>query len=90
MWDPESGRVSSWSRLRPSCWLNIITAGGLLQIPEGGAGDIALVSLLSCLLLAASFTRGQKIIRAEAVGLLLLYLSYVSARTLLSTAAASS
>lgn len=38
MWDPVSGKTSSWSRLRPSCWLNIITAGGMLQIPEGGAG----------------------------------------------------
>ncbi|MEM7395692.1 MAG: PQQ-binding-like beta-propeller repeat protein, partial [Verrucomicrobiota bacterium] len=38
MWDPESGKVTYWNKLRPSCWLNIITAGGLLQIPEGGAG----------------------------------------------------
>jgi hypothetical protein len=38
MWDPGTGQVTGWTRLRPSCWLSVIPAGGLLQVPEGGAG----------------------------------------------------
>ena len=32
MWDLRTGAVSSWTKLRPSCWLSMILA------PEGGGG----------------------------------------------------
>ncbi len=38
MWDREAGTVTAWDRLRPSCWLSVIAANGLLLAPEGGAG----------------------------------------------------
>jgi outer membrane protein assembly factor BamB len=38
VWDPERGYTSSWSRLRPDCWLSTIPASGLLLSPEGGGG----------------------------------------------------
>lgn len=38
MWDPDSDRKSSWSRLRPDCWLSTIPASGMLLSPEGGGG----------------------------------------------------
>lgn len=55
-----------------------------IPVPEGGAGDLAVVGFLSLLLLIASYTRGQRIIRAEAVLLLLVYLGYMTQRTLFS------
>ncbi|MFP6873979.1 MAG: LamG-like jellyroll fold domain-containing protein [Verrucomicrobiales bacterium] len=38
MWDRQKESVTSWARLRPSCWLNIIPASGMLLVPEGGGG----------------------------------------------------
>ena len=38
MWDRSNGKVTSWSRLRPDCWLSTIPAGGMLLSPEGGGG----------------------------------------------------
>ena len=38
MWDQESETVSTWTRLRPSCWLSFIAADGMLLVPEGGGG----------------------------------------------------
>ena len=38
MWDSATGQVSSWYNLRPSCWLSVIAAGGVLLAPEGGGG----------------------------------------------------
>ena len=38
MWDPISEKTSHWPRLRPSCWLSVIPAGGMLLVPEGGGG----------------------------------------------------
>ncbi|MCP4848195.1 MAG: PQQ-binding-like beta-propeller repeat protein [Verrucomicrobiaceae bacterium] len=38
MWDRKTESVSSWPRLRPSCWLNTIPASGMLLVPEGGGG----------------------------------------------------
>ena len=38
MWDIENESVSVWDRLRPSCWLSVVPANGMLQVPEGGAG----------------------------------------------------
>lgn len=38
MWSPESKEKSTWSRLRPDCWLSTIPAGGMLLSPEGGGG----------------------------------------------------
>jgi outer membrane protein assembly factor BamB len=38
MWDREKETVTSWPRLRPSCWLSLIPANGMLLIPEGGGG----------------------------------------------------
>ncbi len=38
MWDRNTGKVSSWFNLRPSCWLSVIPACGMVLAPEGGAG----------------------------------------------------
>ena len=38
MWSKDSESVTSWPRLRPSCWLNTIPSSGMLLIPEGGGG----------------------------------------------------
>jgi len=38
MWNRSNGKVTSWSRLRPDCWLSTIPAGGMLLSPEGGGG----------------------------------------------------
>ena len=38
MWSKETESVTSWPRLRPSCWLNTIPSSGMLLIPEGGGG----------------------------------------------------
>ncbi|MEM7014677.1 MAG: PQQ-binding-like beta-propeller repeat protein, partial [Verrucomicrobiota bacterium] len=38
MWDREKETVSAWNRLRPSCWLSMIPANGMLLVPEGGGG----------------------------------------------------
>ncbi len=37
-WNTETGSVSRFMRLRPSCWLNSLPAQGMLLVPEGGAG----------------------------------------------------
>ncbi|MEE8452884.1 MAG: PQQ-binding-like beta-propeller repeat protein [Thermoguttaceae bacterium] len=38
MWNPEQNRKTSWSRLRPGCWLSTIPACGMLLSPEAGGG----------------------------------------------------
>ena len=38
LWNKDTGSVSRFMRIRPSCWLNTIPAQGMLLIPEGGAG----------------------------------------------------
>ena len=38
LWDAQSGKSSSWDRLRPGCWLSTIPAGGMLLSPEAGGG----------------------------------------------------
>lgn len=38
MWDPQTGAMTDWNRLRPGCWLSTITAGGMLLAPEAGGG----------------------------------------------------
>ena len=38
MWNRETESVSTWDRLRPSCWLSFIPANGMLLVPEGGGG----------------------------------------------------
>ncbi len=38
MWDLEKQRATSWTRLRPDCWLSTIPANGMLLSPEGGGG----------------------------------------------------
>ena len=35
VWSPETETPTHWPRLRPSCWLNMIAAQGLLHVPEG-------------------------------------------------------
>ncbi|NIP98500.1 MAG: hypothetical protein GWO24_35865 [Akkermansiaceae bacterium] len=37
-WNRETGSVSRFMRLRPSCWLNTLPSQGMLLVPEGGAG----------------------------------------------------
>jgi hypothetical protein len=38
LWNKDTGSVSRFMSLRPSCWLNTLPAQGMLLIPEGGAG----------------------------------------------------
>lgn len=38
MWDIHTEEVTTWPNLRPSCWLSVIPAGGMILAPEGGAG----------------------------------------------------
>ena len=38
MWDPKTGDVTNWDRLRPGCWLSTIAGGGMVLSPEGGGG----------------------------------------------------
>jgi outer membrane protein assembly factor BamB len=38
VWDQEDEKVTSWTRLRPSCWLSVVPSNGMLLVPEGGAG----------------------------------------------------
>jgi hypothetical protein len=38
LWDAGSGQVTTWTNLRPSCWLNTVAGCGLILVPEGGGG----------------------------------------------------
>ncbi|MBN2313936.1 MAG: methyltransferase domain-containing protein [Sedimentisphaerales bacterium] len=38
MWEIDSGTVSTWSGIRPSCWLSTIPGGGMILSPEGSGG----------------------------------------------------
>lgn len=38
LWDFEQDKASSWSRLRPDCWISTIPACGLILSPEAGGG----------------------------------------------------
>ncbi len=38
MWDFNTGSITSWRNLRPSCWLSTIVGEGMLLSPEGGGG----------------------------------------------------
>ncbi|UCD51501.1 MAG: PQQ-binding-like beta-propeller repeat protein [Phycisphaerales bacterium] len=38
LWDTETGEVTSWYNLRPSCWLSTIAGEGMVLSPEGGGG----------------------------------------------------
>jgi len=38
MWSLDDGSVTSWAGLRPSCWLSMVPAGGMLLVPEAGGG----------------------------------------------------
>ncbi|MBW2241523.1 MAG: calcium/sodium antiporter [Deltaproteobacteria bacterium] len=51
-----------------------------VPVPEGGALDLAIVGFLSLVLLITSYTRGQRIIRTEAVLLGVFYLGYMAYR----------
>jgi len=37
-WNAKSEKITSWPRLRSSCWLSTIPAAGMLLSPEGGGG----------------------------------------------------
>ncbi len=38
MWDFNTGRITTWRNLRPSCWLSTIVGEGMVLSPEGGGG----------------------------------------------------
>jgi len=38
MWDFNTGSITTWRNLRPSCWLSTIVGEGMILSPEGGGG----------------------------------------------------
>jgi len=38
LWDVTSGRISTWNRLRPGCWLSTVAGAGMVLSPEAGGG----------------------------------------------------
>ena len=38
MWGMDEQKASTWTNLRPSCWLSIVPANGMIMAPEGGGG----------------------------------------------------
>ncbi len=38
MWNATSSAVTGWAGIRPGCWLNVISGGGMVLAPEGGGG----------------------------------------------------
>ncbi|NQV35400.1 MAG: PQQ-binding-like beta-propeller repeat protein [Phycisphaeraceae bacterium] len=38
LWDSKTNEISNWTNLRPSCWLSVMFANGMLLAPEGGGG----------------------------------------------------
>lgn len=38
MWGMDSLTDSTWVNLRPSCWLSVVPANGMIMAPEGGGG----------------------------------------------------
>ncbi|MBI9016019.1 MAG: PQQ-binding-like beta-propeller repeat protein [Phycisphaerae bacterium] len=38
LWDIKTETISTWTNLRPSCWLSVMFANGMLLAPEGGGG----------------------------------------------------
>jgi len=38
IWSNETRKTTTWKRLRPSCWLSMLPANGLVLVPEGGGG----------------------------------------------------
>jgi len=38
LWDSTGGKLTSWNRLRPGCWLSTIPACGMVLSPEAGGG----------------------------------------------------
>jgi len=38
MWDFNTGSITTWRNLRPSCWLSTIVGEGMVLSPEGGGG----------------------------------------------------
>jgi cation:H+ antiporter len=61
--------------------LGVTSLVGRVPVPPGGHRDLAVVLLLSVILLLVSMTGDRRIIRTEAVVLLLLYLGYLTLRS---------
>ena len=38
LWDIDANVSTSWSRIRPNCWISVIGSGGMVLAPEGGGG----------------------------------------------------
>ncbi len=38
IWDARTGESGGWAKLRPSCWLSVVPANGMVLAPEGGGG----------------------------------------------------
>ncbi|MEN8184282.1 MAG: calcium/sodium antiporter [Myxococcota bacterium] len=55
-----------------------------VPVPPGGAGDLLVLAVFSGLLMVVALSYSRRILRIEGAGLLLLYLGYLTTRTLLS------
>jgi cation:H+ antiporter len=65
--------------------LGLTSIVGSVPVPSGGHLDLIILVILSVLLFLVSNTADRKIIRGEAVTLLVLYFAYMSWRTLYTT-----
>jgi cation:H+ antiporter len=67
---------------------NLLLVGGVtatlrpIPIPAGGIEDLMVVALLSVLLMLVALTRRRNIVRSEAVVLLIVYVVYITWRSL--------
>jgi cation:H+ antiporter len=61
--------------------LGVTSLVGRVPVPPSGHLDLAVVALFSLILLLISMTGKRRIIRTEAVGLLLLYFAYITWRS---------
>ncbi len=61
--------------------LGVTALVNAVPVPSGGRNDLLIMTLLSLILFLVSMTGNRRIIRAEAVLLLLLYLGYLGWRS---------
>ncbi len=59
LWDFNTGQITSWTNLRPSCWLSTVAGEGMVLSPEGGGGCSCGNWLETSLAFAPIITQGR-------------------------------